>query len=155
MMMSLILRVALTAAVADRTRAALDRASDACGQTTTMFDVFGVNTTREAAAAIVKAIDSAGVPRVIEQAYARATARLPGPPMTVCVYAVELSKGIPYLGGVGGTSMGRGRIHIYLHPTKERFAKLHASSVPELVNRSTSGLPRPSGSCGFGPNTDS
>jgi len=108
----------------DKTAAALAESGAVCGATTPLFDLLRLETPRKTALALVSQLDEARIPEVIGQAFARAAAALPGTPITVCVYLVELTKGIPYLAGVGGTSMGAGRIHIYLHPTADRFAKL-------------------------------
>jgi hypothetical protein len=107
-----------------KTQMALSAAETDCGPVAGLFELLRPNTSHKVAAAIVSRIDEGDLPRVIEDAFAHVSALLPGPAITICVYAAELSRGLPYLGGVGGISMGGGRIHIFLHPTKERFAKV-------------------------------
>ena len=119
---------------ADATAAAIAANLPDCGPPTAMFDPLRVDSSRARAVEIVRQFDLARVPFVIEQAFARARGALPGPPVIVCVFAVELTKGIPYLGGVGGISMGAGRIHIYLHPTEDRFAKLPYTAAHEYYH---------------------
>jgi uncharacterized protein YjaZ len=108
----------------NRTESALAAFDAQCGVNDGPFERLRLTTSRLKAADIARAIDDAGAPRVIEDAYARASAALAGPPVTICVYAGELSRGLPFLGGVGGLAVGGGRIRLFLHPTKERFAKL-------------------------------
>ena len=108
----------------DRTQAGLSKYDAECGLQTGPFELLRLTTTRDEAASIVREIDRTGVPRMIEQAFARAAAVLPGPSLTVCVYAGELSRGLPYLGGVGGIAIGGGTVKLFIHPTKENFAKV-------------------------------
>lgn len=108
----------------DRTQARLSKYDGECGPQTGPFELLRLTTPGDQAASIVREIDRAGVPRMIDQAFARAAAALPGPPLTVCVYAGELSRGLPYLGGVGGIAIGGGTVKLFIHPTNERFAKV-------------------------------
>jgi hypothetical protein len=94
-----------------------------CGPATGPFELLRPDTPRQVAAGIARTID-ATVPPMIREAYGRASALLPGPGITACVYAAELSRGLPLLGGVGGISVGGGRIELFLHPTTENFAKV-------------------------------
>ncbi len=87
-----------------------------CGAGTGPFEVLRPTTSRDQAAAIRRAIDAAGVPRLVEEALAEAERRLPGPAVTICLYPGELTGGLPYLHGVGGVSLGLGHIKLFLHP---------------------------------------
>ena len=95
-----------------------------CGFSTGPFELFGPNASRTDTADIVKAIDEAAIPRVIESAFAKASSALPGGNLTVCVYAAPLTRGMPYLGGVGGVAVGSGVIKLFLHPTPEKFSRV-------------------------------
>ena len=128
---------------AGRTALALARYDAECGTRTGPFELLRSTTTRDKAAEIVRQIEAAGVPRVIEQAHARAAAALPGPAVTACVYVGELSGGLPHLGGVGGVALGGGLVKLFLHPTAERFAKLPYTVAHEYhheVQRVTGGF---------------
>ena len=41
---------------------------------------------------------------------------LPGATVNICLFMGELSRGLPYLDGVGGVAFGGGRIKLILHP---------------------------------------
>ena len=95
-----------------------------CGTSIGPHELLKPETPPDVAAAIAQSIDAANVPDVIETAFARAAAVLPGGRLTVCIYAAELSRGLPFMGGVGGLSLGNGRVKLFLHPTKEKFARV-------------------------------
>lgn len=95
-----------------------------CGAAIGPHELLKPDTPADAAARIAGSIDEAKVPDSIAAAFARASSALPGGRLTVCIYAAELSRGLPYMGGVGGLSLGGGRIKLFLHPTKERFARV-------------------------------
>jgi hypothetical protein len=65
---------------------------------------------------LVREVDAAKVPAIAERALARAAAALPGATANVCLFMGELSRGLPYLDGVGGVALGAGRIKLILHP---------------------------------------
>ena len=65
---------------------------------------------------LVREVDAAKVPAIAERALARAAAALPGATVNVCLFMGELSRGLPYLDGVGGVALGGGRIKLILHP---------------------------------------
>jgi Predicted Zn-dependent protease (DUF2268) len=65
---------------------------------------------------LVRDVDAANVPAIAERALARAAAALPGATVNVCLFMGELSRGLPYLDGVGGVALGGGRIKLILHP---------------------------------------
>jgi hypothetical protein len=73
-------------------------------------------TDRAARERLVREIDAAKVPAIAERALARAAAVLPGATVNVCLFMGELSRGLPYLDGVGGVALGGGRIKLILHP---------------------------------------
>jgi uncharacterized protein YjaZ len=89
---------------------------DKCGYGSGPFEVLRTDTPAATAADISRKIDAARVSVVIEKALERATSALPGATVTICVYAGELSRGLPYLQGVGGVSLGGGNIKLFLHP---------------------------------------
>jgi hypothetical protein len=73
---------------------------------------------------LVGEIDAAKVPAVAERALARAAAALPGATVNVCLFMGELSRGLPYLSGVGGVALGGGRIKLILHPQPKGLHKV-------------------------------
>lgn len=89
---------------------------DRCGVGTGPLEILRPETSRADAAAIVRDLDAAGVPAMAEKSLARAAQVLPGATVTICLYPGELSRGLPYLDGVGGLSLGGGRIKLLLHP---------------------------------------
>ena len=73
---------------------------------------------------LVHEVDAAKVPAIAERALARAAAALPGATVSVCLFMGELSRGLPYLSGVGGVALGGGRIKVILHPQPKGRHKL-------------------------------
>jgi hypothetical protein len=108
----------------ERTTAALAAYDVDCTSRSGPFELLRLDTSREQAAAIVREIETLNVPAAIEQAFARASAALPGGAITACAYAGQLSRGLPHLDGVGGVALGGGTLKLILHPTRHRFAKV-------------------------------
>ena len=73
---------------------------------------------------LVREVDAARVPAIAERALARAAAALPGATVNVCLFMGELSRGLPYLSGVGGVALGGGRIKLILHPQPKGLHKV-------------------------------
>jgi uncharacterized protein YjaZ len=73
---------------------------------------------------LVREVDAAKVPAIAERALARAAAALPGATVNVCLFMGELSRGLPYLSGVGGVALGNGRIKLILHPQPKGLHKV-------------------------------
>jgi hypothetical protein len=73
---------------------------------------------------LVQEVDAAKVPAIAERALARAAAALPGATVNVCLFMGELSRGLPYLSGVGGVALGGGRIKLILHPQPKGLHKV-------------------------------
>jgi uncharacterized protein YjaZ len=73
---------------------------------------------------LVRELDAANVPAIAERALARAAAALPGATVNVCLFMGELSRGLPYLSGVGGVALGAGRIKLILHPQPKGLHKV-------------------------------
>lgn len=68
--------------------------------------------------------------------------------MTVCVFAGANTGGLPHLGGVGGLSLGGGRIKLFLHPAPKGLSRVEYTVAHEYhheVERLTGPLSR------FGP----
>jgi Predicted Zn-dependent protease (DUF2268) len=89
---------------------------DACGYGTGPNEVLRADTPPAVADDIRRKIDAARVPAMAEEALARVARALPGATVTVCIYAGELSRGLPYMKGVGGVSLGGGNIKLFVHP---------------------------------------
>ena len=89
---------------------------DRCGVGTGPLEILKADTPRAEAAAIVRALDAADVIGLAQRSLARAARILPGASVTVCLFPGELSRGLPYLDGVGGVSLGNGQIKLLLHP---------------------------------------
>ena len=73
---------------------------------------------------LVREVDAAAVPAIAERALKRAAAALPGATVNVCLFMGELSRGLPYLSGVGGVALGGGRIKVILHPQPKGLHKV-------------------------------
>lgn len=73
---------------------------------------------------LVHEVDAANVPALAERALARAAAALPGANVNICLFMGELSRGLPYLSGVGGMAFGGGRIKLILHPQPKGLHKV-------------------------------
>lgn len=89
---------------------------DRCGVGTGPLQILKTETPKSEVVAIVSALDAANVQILAERSLALAARRLPGPAVTICLFPGELTGGLPYLGGVGGVSLGGGRINLLLHP---------------------------------------
>jgi hypothetical protein len=90
--------------------------ADRCGWGAGPLELLKPNTERATRASLVREVDAAGVPAMAERALARASKALPGATVNMCLFMGELSRGLPYLDGVGGVSLGGGRIKLILHP---------------------------------------
>src|SRR5262245_11992609 len=86
-----------------------------CGAGAGPFEILRTAPSRQAAA-LVRDLDAGEVINLAERALSRASTALPGATVTVCLFPGELSRGLPYLGGVGGVSLGAGHIKLVLHP---------------------------------------
>jgi uncharacterized protein YjaZ len=82
-------------------------------------------------AEIARQIDAAGVPALIDRALQRARRVLPGASVTICAFAGENTGGLPYLDGVGGVSLGAGRIKLFLHPAPKNLARIEYAVAHE------------------------
>src|SRR5262245_24670038 len=87
-----------------------------CGAGVGPFQILRLDTPRQTATAIAQELDAADVVGIAERALARASTTLPGAVVTICLLPGELTGGLPYLGGVGGVSLGGGHIKLLLHP---------------------------------------
>ena len=90
--------------------------ADRCGWGAGPLELLRPDTDRATKALLVREIDAADVPAVAERALARAARTLPGATVNICLFMGELSRGLPYLDGVGGVAFGGGRIKLILHP---------------------------------------
>lgn len=89
---------------------------DRCGVGTGPLEILKSDTPRNVSASLVRELDAASVTQLAQQALVRAAKALPGATVTICLFPGELSRGLPYLDGVGGVSLGGGRIKLLLHP---------------------------------------
>ena len=89
---------------------------DRCGAGSGPVQILRADTPKDVAAAIVRDLDAGNVLQLAERSLARASRELPGATVTVCLFPGELAGGLPYLDGVGGVSLGNGRIKLLLHP---------------------------------------
>lgn len=89
---------------------------DRCGWGAGPLELLKPGTGRAARELLVREIDAAGVPAMAERALARVAKTLPGATVNICLVMGELSRGLPYLDGVGGVAFGGGRIKLILHP---------------------------------------
>jgi Predicted Zn-dependent protease (DUF2268) len=80
---------------------------------------------------IAREIDAAGVPALIDRGLRRAMAALPGAVVTICAFAGQNIGGLPYLGGVGGVSLGQGHIKLFLHPAPKGLARIEYTVAHE------------------------
>lgn len=96
---------------------------------------------------LVREVDAAGVPALAERALARAAAALPGATVNVCLFMGELSRGLPYLSGVGGVALGGGRIKLILHPQPKGLHKVAYTVAHEYHHEAERNL----GPGGYGP----
>lgn len=90
--------------------------ADRCGWGAGPLELLKPGADRAVTAALVSEIDAAGVPAMAERALARVAGILPGVTVNICLFVGELSRGLPYLDGVGGVALGSGRIKLILHP---------------------------------------
>lgn len=96
---------------------------------------------------LVHEVDAARVPAIAERALARAAAALPGATVNVCLFMGELSRGLPYLSGVGGVALGGGRIKLILHPQPKGLHKVPYTVAHEYHHEVEALL----GAGGYGP----
>ena len=97
--------------------------------------------------AFVNEIDAAHVVDRATQALARAATALPGARVTVCLFPGELSRGLPYLSGVGGVSLGGGAIKLILHPGPKGLHRVPYTVAHEYHHE----VERNRGPAGLGP----
>lgn len=105
-------------------RPAMARFDEQCGASTGPFTVFRPDADPASKTALVKSLDDGRVIDISRAALSRAADALPGPPVTICLYPGELVDGLPHLGGVGGVSLGAGRIKLFLHPAPGRLERV-------------------------------
>jgi uncharacterized protein YjaZ len=120
---------------------------DRCGPGAGPLTILRSGTPKETAAAIARQLDAADVTGAAERALARASDALPGARVTVCLYPGELTGGLPYLGGVGGLSLGGGRIKLLLHPQPGGLARVPYTVAHEYHHE----VERLAGPGGYGP----
>ena len=98
--------------------------ADRCGIGAGPLELLNTDTPLATRQQLVRELDAARVPAVAERALARAAAVLPGATVNVCLFMGELSRGLPYLSGVGGVALGGGRIKLILHPGPKGLHKV-------------------------------
>jgi hypothetical protein len=127
----------------------LDEAAYAerCGRGGGPLELLRPDTDRATREQLVREIDAAGVPAMAERALARAAKTLPGATVNICLVMGELSRGLPYLDGVGGVAFGGGRIKLVLHPKPKGLHRVPYTVAHEYHHEVEQNL----GSGGFGP----
>jgi hypothetical protein len=95
-----------------------------CGPAAGTIEVFDRLQSPAGLGAIAAGLERANLQAVIRGAVAQVSRTLPGPPLTVCVYAAPLVPPLTYLDGTGGVARGQGQIHVFIHPIPSAFAKL-------------------------------
>lgn len=95
------------------------------------FQLLDRHTAPADAAQVARRLDAARVPELVNSGLRRASALLPGIAVSVCVFAGENAGALPYLGGVGGVSLGGGRIKLFLHPAPQQLRRVEYTVAHE------------------------
>ena len=121
--------------------------ADRCGWGAGPLELLKPGTDRATRELLVREIDSAGVPAMAERALARVAKTLPGAMVNICLFMGELSRGLPYLDGVGGVALGGGRIKLIVHPKPKGLHRVPYTVAHEYHHE----VERNLGPGGYGP----
>jgi hypothetical protein len=121
--------------------------ADRCGLGAGPLELLSPATTPAVRLQLVREVDTANVPALAARALERSAAALPGATVNVCLFMGELSRGLPYLSGVGGVSLGGGRIKLILHPQPKGLHRVPYTVAHEYHHE----VERLLGPAGYGP----
>ena len=121
--------------------------ADRCGWGAGPLELLKPDTDRATRELLVREIDAAGVPAMAERALARVAKTLPGATVNICLFMGELSRGLPYLDGVGGVAFGGGSIKLILHPKPKGLHRVPYTVAHEYHHE----VERNLGPGGYGP----
>ena len=120
---------------------------DRCGAGTGPLEVLRADTPRAEVEALVRDLDAADVVGLAQRSLDRAARILPGASVTICLFPGELSRGLPYLDGVGGIALGGGHIKLLLHPKPGGLRRVTYTVAHEYHHE----VERNIGPSGYGP----